>query len=271
MKIYDNLCSIIKNNAEKVTCSNADNTLKKIKNQLSSVENSNQIYTTVEKSTLSILKNIELNKTSSNDIKDSSLLDQQCIESIIKINNMCKHKDIFSIGQYNKILSKIEKENIKKISQESEASKKETLLKIKEELFNKIKGPNEKIKELIDVHYQCFQEITKEIENTNDKNIPEKIYEYNKYKSKIIDKINNHEINNEDLTDPTELRQYIKELQEYNKNLNKFIEIINGITHRYEKELGILSDHHFKLPDDKILNMLNYHLDKLKEVSLQIN
>ncbi|QPN90895.1 hypothetical protein WMR86_17650 [Proteus vulgaris] len=114
MKIYDNLCSIIKNNAEKVTCSNADNTLKKIKNQLSSVENSNQIYTTVEKSTLSILKNIELNKTSSNDIKDSSLLDQQCIESIIKINNMCKHKDIFSIGQYNKILSKIEKENIKK-------------------------------------------------------------------------------------------------------------------------------------------------------------
>ncbi|CRL65937.1 hypothetical protein BN1805_03742 [Proteus vulgaris] len=31
MKIYDNLCSIIKNNAEKVTYSNADNTLKKNK------------------------------------------------------------------------------------------------------------------------------------------------------------------------------------------------------------------------------------------------
>ncbi|MDY3696768.1 MAG: hypothetical protein SO066_19070 [Proteus mirabilis] len=271
MKIYDNLCNFIKNNAEKVTYSKADNTLKKIKNQLSSVENSNQSYTTAEKNTLSILKNIELNKTSSNDIKDSSLLDQQCIESIMKINNMCKHKDIFSIGQYNKILSKIEKENIKKISQESEISKKETLLKIKEELFNKIKGPNEKIKELIDIHYQCFQEITKEIENTDDKNIPEKINEYNKYKSELIDKINNHEINNEDLTDPTELRKYIKELQEYNKNLNKFIEIINSMTHRYEKELDILSDRHFKLSDGEILNMLNYHLDKLKEVNLQIN
>lgn len=29
MKIYDNLCNFIKNNAEKVTYSNADNTLKK--------------------------------------------------------------------------------------------------------------------------------------------------------------------------------------------------------------------------------------------------
>ncbi|MCS6716274.1 hypothetical protein NOM03_18405, partial [Proteus terrae] len=152
----------------------------------------------------------ELNKTSSNDIKDSSLLDQQCIESIMKIKNICKNKDIIAIGQYNTLLNKLEKENIKKISQESEASKKETLLKIKEELFNKIKGPNEKIKELIDIHYQCFQEITKEIENIDDKNIPEKINEYNKYKSQILDKINCHEIKNEKEMDSTELRQYIK-------------------------------------------------------------
>ncbi len=114
MKIYDNLCNSIKNNAEKVTYSNADDTLKKIKTQLSSVENSNQSYTIAEKNTLSILKNIELNKTSSNDIKDSSLLDQQCIESIMKINNMCKNKNIFAIGQYNTLLNKLEKENIKK-------------------------------------------------------------------------------------------------------------------------------------------------------------
>ncbi|WP_235365678.1 hypothetical protein, partial [Proteus terrae] len=103
MKLDGNLCNFIKNNAEKVTYSNADNTLKKIKNQLSSVENSNQSYTTAEKNTLSILKNIELNKTSSNDIKDSSLLDQQCIESIMKIKNICKNKDIIAIGQYNTI------------------------------------------------------------------------------------------------------------------------------------------------------------------------
>lgn len=124
MKLDGNLCNFIKNNAEKVTYSNADNTLKKIKNQLSSVENSNQSYTTAEKNTLSILKNIELNKTSSNDIKDSSLLDQQCIESIMKIKNICKNKDIIAIGQYNTLLNKLEKENIKKISQESEVSKK---------------------------------------------------------------------------------------------------------------------------------------------------
>lgn len=43
------------------------------------------------------------------------------------------------------------------------------------------------------------------------------------------------------------------------------------MTHRYEKELDILSDRHFKLSDGEILNMLNYHLDKLKEVNLQIN
>ncbi|WP_211838156.1 hypothetical protein [Proteus terrae] len=271
MKVYDNLCNYIKNNAEKVTYSNADNILKKIENQLSSIENSNQSYTTAEKNTLSILKDIKLNKTSSNDIKDSPSLDQQCIESIIKINNMCKHKDIFLIGQYNKRLSKIEKENIKKISQESETSKKETLLKIKEELFNKIKGPNEKLKELIDAHYQCFQEITKEIENIDDKNIPEKINEYNKYKSKILDKINSHEIKNEKEMDSTELRQYIKELQQYDNNLDKFIESTNNITHRYKNELDILSEKNFKLSDDKILKMVDHHVGKLKEMNLQIN
>ncbi|WP_311747126.1 hypothetical protein [Proteus terrae] len=271
MKLDGNLCNFIKNNAEKVTYSNADNTLKKIKNQLSSVENSNQSYTTAEKNTLSILKNIELNKTSSNDIKDSSLLDQQCIESIMKIKNICKNKDIIAIGQYNTLLNKLEKENIKKISQESEASKKETLLKIKEELFNKIKGPNEKIKELIDIHYQCFQEITKEIENIDDKNIPEKINEYNKYKSQILDKINCHEIKNEKEMDSTELRQYIKELQQYDNNLDKFIESTNNITHRYKNELDILSDKYFKLSDDKILKMVDHHVGKLKEINLQIN
>lgn len=39
MKIGDNLCSFIKNNAEKITSSNAKNILKEIKNQLSSIEN----------------------------------------------------------------------------------------------------------------------------------------------------------------------------------------------------------------------------------------
>ncbi|WPC98777.1 hypothetical protein [Proteus terrae] len=271
MKIYDNLCNSIKNNAEKVTYSNADDTLKKIKNQLSSVENSNQSYTIAEKNTLSTLKNIELNKTSSNDIKDSSLLDQQCIESIMKINNMCKNKNIFAIAQYNTLLNKLEKENIKKISQESEINKKETLLTIKNELFNRIKEANKILKESIDLHYQYFQEITKKLKSIDDENILKKTNEYNKHKFEILDKINSHEIKNEDLTNLTEIRKYIEELQKYDNDLNKFIEDMKNITHRYGKELDILSDRHFKLSDDKILNMLNYHLDKLKEVNSKIN
>ncbi|MCE9840311.1 hypothetical protein [Proteus terrae] len=271
MKVYDNLCNYIKNNAEKVTYSNADAVLKKIKNLLFSIENSNQSYTAAEKNTLSILKNVELNKIYSNDIKDNASLDKQCFESIMKINNMCKNKDIFAIWQYNKIINKLEKENIKKISQESETSKKETLLKIKEDLFNRIKEPNEKIKELIDIHYQYFQKITKKIENIDDKNIPEKINEYNKYKYQILDKINGHEIKNEKEMDSTELRQYIKELQQYDNNLDKFIESAKNITHRYKNELDILSDKHFKLSDDKILKMVDYHVGKLKEMNLQIN
>ncbi len=114
MKVYDNLCNYIKNNAEKVTYSNADAVLEKIKNLLFSIENSNQSYTAAEKKTLSILKNVELNKIYSNDIKDNASLDKQCFESIMKINNMCKNKDIFAIWQYNKIINKLEKENIKK-------------------------------------------------------------------------------------------------------------------------------------------------------------
>ncbi|MCK9781339.1 hypothetical protein, partial [Proteus columbae] len=69
MKIGDNLCSFIKNSAEKITSSNAKNILKEIKNQLSSIENSNHIYTTVEKNTISILKKIELKKPCSSDIE----------------------------------------------------------------------------------------------------------------------------------------------------------------------------------------------------------
>ncbi|MBI6530824.1 hypothetical protein JEP40_17105 [Proteus vulgaris] len=271
MKIYDNLCNFIKSNAEKITQTKADPTLTKIKNWLSSIENSNQTYTTAEKNTISILKDIELKKIFSNNIKDNTSLDKQCFESMLKINNMCKNKDIFVIGQYNTLLNKLEKEHIKKTSQESEVSKKETLLEIKEELFNKIKGANEKLKEVIDAHYQCFQEITKEIKDIDGKNIPKKINEYKKYKSELLDKINNHEIKNENLTNLTELRQYIKGLQEYNNNLNKFIEMTNNITYRYEKELDILNDRHFKLSDDKILDILNHHLDKLKEMNLQIN
>lgn len=271
MKIYDNLCNFIKNNAEKVTYSNADDTLKKIKNQLSSVENSTQSYTTAEKNTLSILKTIELKNTFSNEIKYNTLLDQQCIESIMKINNMCKHKDTFSIEQHNKILSKVEKENIKKISQESEINKKETLLIIKDELFNRIKEANKILKESIDLHYQYFQGITKKLKSIDDENILKKTNEYNKHKSEILDKINSHEIKNEDLTNLTEIRKYIEKLQKYDNDLNKFIEDMKNITHRYGKELDILNDRHFKLSDDKILNMLNHHLDKLKEMNLQIN
>ncbi|MEQ5226802.1 hypothetical protein ABN220_14280 [Proteus cibi] len=271
MKIGDNLCNVIKNSAEKITSFNAKNTLNKIKNQLSSVENSNQIYTTVEKNTISILKEIELKNSSPHDIEYNTLLDKKCIESMIKINNACKNKNIPTIKQYRILLNNLEKEHKKKISQESEISKREILLEKKEKLFNKIKKTNEKLKEMINAHYQCFQEITKEIKNIDGKNIPEKINEYNKYKSEILDKINNYEIDNEDLKNLTELRQYVKKLQEHDNNLNKFIESTNNITHRYKHELDILSDRYLKLPDDVILNMLNYHIDKLKEMNLQIN
>ncbi|WP_337135750.1 hypothetical protein [Proteus terrae] len=71
--------------------------------------------------------------------------------------------------------------------------------------------------------------------------------------------------------DSTELRQYIKELQQYDNNLDKFIESTNNITHRYKNELDILSDKYFKLSDDKILKMVDHHVGKLKEINLQIN
>ncbi|MBG3091636.1 hypothetical protein I4630_14150 [Proteus cibarius] len=71
--------------------------------------------------------------------------------------------------------------------------------------------------------------------------------------------------------DSTELRQYIKELQQYDNNLDKFIESTNNITHRYKNELDILSEKNFKLSDDKILKMVDHHVGKLKEMNLQIN
>ncbi|MBG6038709.1 hypothetical protein I5F12_11570 [Proteus cibarius] len=71
--------------------------------------------------------------------------------------------------------------------------------------------------------------------------------------------------------DSTELRQYIKELQQYDNNLDKFIESTNNITHRYKNELDILSEKYFKLSDDKILKMVDHHVGKLKEMNLQIN
>lgn len=274
MKIGDNLCSFIKNSAEKITSSNAKNILKEIKNQLSSIENSNHIYTTVEKNTISILKKIELKKPCSPDIEHHNLLDPKCIESMMKINNLCKNKDIYIIKKYNTLLNTLEKEKIKEISEKSEKSKKskkEILLKNKEELFNKIKGPNKKLKEIIDAHYQCFQEIIKEIKDIKGKKILEKINEYNKYKSEILEKINNHEIDNENLMSLTELSQHVKKLQEYDNNLDKFIESTNNITHRYEHELNILSDRNFKLSDDEILKMVDHHVGKLKEMNLQIN
>lgn len=271
MKIGGNLCNFIKNSAEKITSSNAKNILKEINNQLSSIENSNQIYTTVEENTVSILKKIELKNPCSPDIEHNNLLDQKCIESIMKINILYKKKDIDVIREYNTLLNTLEKEQIKKTSQESETSKKEILFKNKEKLFNKIKESNEKLKEIIDAHYQCFQAITKEIKNIDGKNITEKTNEYNKYKSEILDKINSHEIDNEDLTNLTELRQHVKKLQQYDNNLDKFIESTNNITHRYKNELDILSDRDFKLSDDEILKMVDYHVGKLKEMNLQIN
>ncbi|QEZ93580.1 hypothetical protein [Proteus sp. CD3] len=271
MIIYGNICNFIKNSAKEITSANADNTLKEIKYQLSLVKNSNEIYTTVEKNTISIVKKFELEKNPAHKVKNNKSLDQQCIESIMKINNLCKNKDINVIKKYNTLLNTLEKEQIKKTSQESEISKKEIIFKNKESLFNKIKGSNEKLKEIIDAHYQCFQAITKEIENIDDKNITEKINEYNKYKSEILEKINNHKINNEKEMGSTELRQYIKELQQYDNNLDKFIESTNNITHRYKNELDILSDKDFKLSDGEILKMVDHHVGKLKEMNLQIN
>ena len=142
---------------------------------------------------------------------------------------------------------------------------------IKDELFNRIKEANKILKESIDLHYQYFQGITKKLKSIDDENILKKTNEYNKHKSEILDKINSHEIKNEDLTNLTEIRKYIEELQKYDNVLNKFIEDMKTITHRYGKELDILSDRHFKLSDDKILKMVDHHVGKLKEINLQIN
>lgn len=277
MKIGGNLCNFIKNSAEKITSSNAKNTLKEIKNQLSSIENSNQIYTTVEKNTISILKNIELKKPFSHDIKHNTLLDQKCIESIMKINNKCQDKDMLVIKQYSTLLNKLEKEHIKKTSQESEKNKqseireKETLLINNETLFNRVKESGDILKIAINMHSDFFKEITKEIKNNDDKNILKTIDEYNKRTSELLNKINSHEVENKKLMNPTEIRKYIEELKTYDSNINNLIENMKNITLEYGKELDILNNNHFKLSDNDILNIMSFHIDKLKEMNLQIN
>lgn len=271
MKTYGNVCNLIKNYAKEIIPLRADAILKKIENRLYHIDNSDHVYIKAEKNTISILKKIEIEKCSFHNIEYNTLLDQKCIESIIKIHNYCEYKDIYAMGFYNKILTRLVKENIKKISQESEISKREILLKEKENLFNKIENINDKLKEMINVHCKCFHEMTKELKNIDNKTISEKINKYNKYKSEILEKIRKHEIDNKDLTSLTELREYIKELQKYDNNLNKIIKIINNITDEYVKELRILNDPRFKSPDDIILNMLDSNLDELKKMNLQIN
>ena len=269
-KINDNVCNFIKNHAKKTTFLKADAILSKIKNRLSSIENSNQAYTKAEENTISILKNIELKKTFSHDIEHNTLLDQKCIESIMKINNMCKNKNIVAIKQYDRLLNKLEKEHIKTASQQSEKSKKETLLINNEELFNRVEESNEILKIAIHNHSKFLREIINKIKFLDGDNLLIRINKYKEHTSEILNKINSHNIKNIKTMNSTEIRQYIEELKTYDNNLNKFIGNIKNISHRYEKELEILNDNDFELPDDKILKMVHYHIGRQEIMNLPI-
>lgn len=281
MKIDDNLCSLIKNRAENITSSNAKNTLKEIKNKLSTIENSNHNYTIEEKNTISILKIIELENPCSPDIKHNNLLDKKCIESIIKINNKYKKKDIFAIRKYSDILNKIEKEHIKKTSKESEINKqnkideenekKETLLKNNKTLFNKVEDASSILDAAIKIHYNFFKEITKKIKIIDNKEIFEKTNEYRKETLSVLKKIENHTNKDKDKMDLAEFIEYIQELEVYNDSLTNLIENIKELTEKYGKSLEIINRKNFKASNRKILNMMNYHLGELKEINLQIN
>ncbi|MEQ4924250.1 hypothetical protein [Proteus hauseri] len=271
MKVHDNVCNLIKNYAEKITSSKADSILNKIRHQLNFIENTVQNYTTAEKNTISFLKNIEVNKSFSHDIKNNTLLDEKCIESIMKINNMCKDKNITAIKHYNTMLNKLEKEHINKTSQQSEVNTKENLIASNEMLFNKIKDAGEILKIAISNHSVYFNNIIEKINNKKDNNLLEKKEIYKNHESSILNKINSYDIKDKSIMNSAEIRKYIEEIKIYDKNLNKFIDDMKNTTHRYKEELSLLNDSHLKLTDDKYLNMIGYHLDKIKIMASEIN
>lgn len=271
MKISNELdiYNVIKNTANKKSVSKLE--FENIKTKITNLYNSSLIDKNINNNqTINALYQIETNgirKTK----HISSEINKECIQSMINIHNKVDKKST-QIKDYTMLLNSIDIDRNKNNSKTREIKKndiiKNDLLIKNNELINKINRTNNEINIALHSHSAYFENSITQLKRLEGKNhFEDKQEKYNNERLILSNFIKKNELLNLDKENLSETRKHVDKAKEYDKKSDNIIKGLMDITSIYKGYL----DENLKpikiLNAENILNMINDHINKIKEIN----
>lgn len=271
MKISNELdiYNVIKNTANKKSVSKLE--FENIKTKITNLYNSSLIDKNINNNqTINALYQIETNgirKTK----HISSEINKECIQSMINIHNKVDKKST-QIKDYTMLLNSIDIDRNKNNSKTREIKKndiiKNDLLIKNNELINKINRTNNEINIALHSHSAYFENSITQLKRLEGKNhFGDKQEKYNNERLILSNFIKKNELLNLDKENLSETRKHVDKAKEYDKKSDNIIKGLMDITSIYKGYL----DENLKpikiLNAENILNMINDHINKIKEIN----
>lgn len=221
IKGKSNICDIIKN--EILNTKSDTKALTNIKRAIVSLHNASIAgYTQPEKNTLNVLNYVETDRSlleKIHSIYNPLSINKECINSMIKIHQKQKVKNIDAIVKYSRVLENIENYKRNKFIENNEIIKKYP------KLLNIIIQTNNEIKKVTDTISIYFQACIEELEKRNeDIPIVEKKAEYNKQELILSREIINNYLLKSHQVDENAIKRDITKATVFNKKQDNVIQ-----------------------------------------------